>query len=149
MEIQITLDKHSGRLSKREPFLLAENEDVLISVKSNISLKNVIINFKNGDDMAQTKLEDCRCVVPKKVVKPGVLDCEVNLCARGNIVKTYIVEPIVLYSVPPNFEGHPEFDLLKIKVAKFIALVNELLELKDQVSALENRVAELEAKNEE
>lgn len=149
VDITITLDKTHGRLSTREPFLLGENEDLRITLISNLALSNVVINFKNGDTVKQYRLEQNPFIVPKEVVKHGRLDCEVNLVACGRIVKTYVVEPIVLYSVETSLIGHPEFDLLLQRIGSQSAEIAALKEQLSKVIDIEKRVTELEEKNEE
>ena len=149
VNVTVTLDKTSGRLSHREPFLLGENEDLMLQLKSNFTLDNVLVNFKNGDTTMQYRVGCNPFVVPKQVVKHGVLDCEVNLVAGGRVVKTYVVEPIVLYSVGATFVGHPEFDLLKVTLANQATEIKELKDKLNKLTELESRVAELEEKNEE
>lgn len=131
VDITITLDKTHGRLSTREPFLLGENEDLRITLISNLALSNVLINFKNGDTVKQYHVAENPFIVPKDVVKHGRLDCEVNLVACGRIVKTYVVEPIVLYSVETSLIGHPEFDLL---LQRIYSQSTEIAALKEQLN---------------
>lgn len=149
VDITITLDKTHGRLSTREPFLLGENEDLRITLISNLALSNVLINFKNGDTVKQYRVSENPFIVPKEVVKHGRLDCEVNLVACGRIVKTYVVEPIVLYSVETSLIGHPEFDLLLQRIASQNTDIAALKEQLSKVIDIEKRVTELEEKNEE
>lgn len=149
VDTTITLDKTHGRLSTREPLLLGENEDLRITLVSNLALSNVLINFKNGDTVKQYRVAENPFIVPKEVVQQGVLDCEVNFVAGGRVVKTYIVEPIVLYNIDAMLIGHPEFDLLKLMLAN---QANEIAELKNKLGKvldIEKRVSELEEKNEE
>lgn len=149
VDVTVTLDKHNGRLSTREPFLLGENEDLRITLISNLALSNVLINFKNGDTVKQYRVSENPFIVPKEVVKHGRLDCEVNLVACGRIVKTYVVEPIVLYSVETSLIGHPEFDLLLQRIGSQSAEIVALKEQLSKVIDIEKRVTELEEKNEE
>lgn len=149
VDVTVTLDKHNGRLSTREPFLLGENEDLRITLISNLALSNVLINFKNGDTVKQYRVAENPFIVPKEVVKHGRLDCEVNLVAGGRIVKTYVVEPIVLYSVETSLIGHPEFDLLLQRIASQNTDIAALKEQLSKVIDIEKRVTELEEKNEE
>lgn len=149
VDITITLDKTHGRLSTREPFLLGENEDLRITLISNLALSNVLINFKNGDTVKQYRVSENPFIVPKEVVKHGRLDCEVNLVACGRIVKTYVVEPIVLYSVETSLIGHPEFDLLLQRIGSQSAEIVALKDKLGKVIDIEKRVTELEEKNEE
>lgn len=149
VDITITLDKTHGRLSTREPLLLGENEDLRMNLVSTLALSNVLINFKNGDTVKQYRVAENPFIVPKEVVRQGVLDCEVNFVAGGRVVKTYIVESIVLYNIDATLIGHPEFDLLKLMLAN---QANEIAELKyklGKVLDIEKRVSELEEKNEE
>lgn len=132
VDVTVTLDKHNGRLSTREPFLLGENEDLRITLVSTLTLSNVLINFKNGDTVKQYRVSENPFIVPKEVVKHGRLNCEVNLVACGRVVKTYVVEPIVLYSVKTSLIGHPEFDLLLQRIE---SQSTEIAALKAQLNA--------------
>lgn len=148
VDVTITLDKTHGRLSKREPFLLGENEDLRINLVSTLALSNVLINFKNGDTVKQYRVAENPFIVPKEVVKYGRLDCDVNLCACGRIVKTFIVEPIVLYSKEASLVGHPEFDLLlqhiEAQDAEIQTLKEQLNATKELASNTAQEVADLQ-----
>ena len=141
VDVTITLDKTHGRLSTREPFLLGENEDLRINLVSNLALSNVLINFKNGDTVKQYRVAENPFIVPKEVVKHGRIDCEVNLVACGRVVKTYVVEPIVLYSVKTSLIGHPEFDLLLQHIEAQDAEIQTLKEQLNATKALADRTA--------
>ena len=116
--------------------MLGENEDLRINLVSNLALSNVLINFKNGDTVKQYRVAENPFIVPKEVVKHGRLDCEVNLVACGRVVKTYVVEPIVLYSVKTSLIGQPEFDLLLQHIEAQDA---EIQTLKEQLNATKAR----------
>ena len=142
VDVTITLDKTHGRLSTREPFLLGENEDLRMNLVSTLALSNVLINFKNGDTVKQYRVAENPFIVPKEVVKHGRLDCEVNLVACGRVVKTYVVEPIVLYSVKTSLIGHPEFDLLLQHIEAQDAEIQTLKEQLNATKALADRTAQ-------
>lgn len=142
VDITITLDKTHGRLSTREPFLLGENEDLRITLVSTLALSNVLINFKNSDTVKQYRVAENPFIVPKEVVKHGRLDCEVNLVACGRVVKTYVVEPIVLYSVKTSLIGHPEFDLLLQHIGAQDAEIQTLKAQLNETKALAERAAQ-------
>lgn len=148
IDITITLDKTHGRLSTREPFLLGENEGLRITLVSDLVLSNVLINFKNGNAVKQYRVSENQFIVPKEVVKHGRLDCEINFYACGRIVKTFIVEPIVLYSAEASFVGHPEFDLLIQHItaqdAEIKALKEQLGEAKELIERSAQEVADLQ-----
>ena len=136
VDVTITLDKTHGRLSTREPFLLGENEDLRINLVSTLALSNVLINFK------QYRVAENPFIVPKEVVKHGRLDCEVNLVACGRVVKTFVVEPIVLYSKEASLVGHPEFDLLLQHIEAQDAEIQTLKEQLNATKALADRTAQ-------
>lgn len=142
VDVTVTLDKYNGRLSTREPFLLGENEDLRITLISNFALSNVLITFKNGGIIKQYRLEKNPLIVPKEVVKHGRLDCEVNLVACGRVVKTYIVEPIVLYSVESSLIGHPELDLLLQRIESQSTEIAALKAQLNSTKALAERTAQ-------
>ena len=122
--------------------MLGENEDLRITLVSTLALSNVLINFKNGDTVKQYRVAENPFIVPKEVVKHGRLDCEVNLVACGRVVKTYVVEPIVLYSVKTSLIGHPEFDLLLQHIEAQDAEIQTLKEQLNATKALAERAAQ-------
>ena len=142
VDLTITLDTTHGRLSTREPFLFGDHEDLRINLVSNLALSNVLITFKNGDTVKQYRVAENPFIVPKEVVKHGRLDCEVNLVACGRVVKTYVVEPIVLYSVKTSLIGHPEFDLLLQHIEAQDAEIQTLKEQLNATKALAERAAQ-------
>ncbi len=140
MDIEVKLDRLNGRLSTREPFLLSENEEATMKLDTDYLLNDAVVNFENGGVTEQVRIKKNPFVIPSKVVKAGVLNAEVNLCAHGRVVKTFRVEPIVFYSAPPTLIGHPEFDDLKAENALLKA---ELKELKETIRVQENKIQEL------
>ena len=140
MEITVALEQLSGRLSSREPFLLGENDEVLMKLDTDYLLNDALVNFENGGETAKVRITKNPFVIPKKVVRAGVLNAEVCLCAHGRIVKTYRVEPIVFYSEPPTLVGHPEFDELKAENAK---MKEEIIDLKKTLEAQANKLQDL------
>ena len=77
MEITVALEQLSGRLSSREPFLLGENDEVLMKLDTDYLLNDALVNFENGGETAQVRITKNPFVIPIKVVRAGVLNAEV------------------------------------------------------------------------
>lgn len=149
MNIKITLDKHYGRLSQREPFSLAKDEDVTLNFEADYLLANAIVNLSNGAERAQVRLTSNSLIVPKNVAKGGTLNIVVHLCSNGRVVYSFIVEPIVLCEISTGFEGHPEFEEIKASVESLCETVQEMSKAVAKIDECIARIADLEAKNEE
>ena len=64
------------------------------------------------------------------------------LVSERRIVKTFVVEPIVLYSKEASLVGHPEFDLLLQHIEAQDAEIQTLKEQLNATKALADRTAQ-------
>lgn len=146
MNIKVKLDRLYGRLSTREPFLLAEGENLTVEFKSDYELTGAIVNLENGKKNAQVKLNGTTFDVPQSLIMAGSLYMDVNLYAYGRIVKTFVVEPIVLTSASPTLKGHPELELIKETLSKQEEIIEDL---QKNITELNERINEFQSLREE
>ena len=95
MELNIKLIGNIGRLNKREPFILADNEKLVINFSCATPLTDYYIELKNGDKQAKYRLNAVSTYeVPNELLQAGTLEVTVSLLYCGKIVVTYTVEPV-------------------------------------------------------
>jgi len=95
-----------GRLSDREPFIIAKNETLSLTFESDYKLSDLLISLRNGETVKQYKSSGNTFTVPSEVCKAGTLEITVTLLKAGEAVKTWNVAPIVIKEVPAGFEAY-------------------------------------------
>ena len=87
MELNIKLIGNIGRLNKREPFILADNEKLVLNFSCATPLTDYYIELKNGDKSAKYRLSSVSFFeVPNELLKAGILELIVRLLYWGIVV---------------------------------------------------------------
>lgn len=134
MTIEIALKNSYGRLSNREPFLLAKDTPLALAFSSDYLLSTAIVRFENGAAKSSVRVSNLsEIAVPEACKKAGELKVSVSLLVRERVAKTWTVEPIVLIEDTTGFAGHPEFE----------DIVARLTALETSVKAHSTSIAEL------
>ena len=116
MELNIKLIGNIGRLNKREPFILADNEKLVLNFSCATPLTDYYIELKNGDKTAKYRLNAVTSYeVPNELLQSGTLEVIVSLLYCGKIVVTYTVEPIIIALIDNGYKGFAELDEVKAK----------------------------------
>lgn len=143
MELNIKLIGSVGRLNKREPFILADNEKLVLNFNCATPLTDYYIELKNGDKSAKYRLSSVSTYeVPKELLQAGTLEVTVSLLYCGKIVVTYTVEPITIALIDNGYKGFAELDEVKAKYDLLMANYNELVSKINQVIDTANRQQE-------
>lgn len=143
MELNIKLIGNIGRLNKREPFIIADNEKLVLNFSCATPLTDYYIELKNGDKSAKYRLNAVSTYeVPNELLQAGTLEVTVSLLYCGKIVVTYTVEPIVIALIDNGYKGFPELDEVKAKYDLLMANYNELVSKINQVIDTANRQQE-------
>lgn len=143
MELNIKLIGNIGRLNKREPFILADNEKLVLNFNCATPLTDYYIELKNGDKSAKYRLNAVTSYeVPKELLQAGTLEVTVSLLYCGKIVVTYTVEPIVIALIDNGYKGFAELDEVKAKYDLLMANYNELVSKINQVIDTANKQSE-------
>src|SRR5699024_5636678 len=81
MTIDINLNYGYGRLSVREPFLIAKNGTVLLKFSSDYALRDYIIAFASdtGEKYSERLQNTSQVLIPPQFVKAGTLSVELSL----------------------------------------------------------------------
>ena len=143
MELNIKLIGNIGRLNKREPFIIADNEKLVLNFSCATPLTDYYIELKNGDKSAKYRLNAVSTYeVPKELLQAGTLEVTVSLLYCGKIVVTYTVEPIIIALIDNGYKGFAELDEVKAKYDLLMANYNELVSKINQVIDTANRQQE-------
>ena len=139
MELNIKLIGNIGRLNKREPFIIADNEKLVFNFSCATPLTDYYIELKNGDKSAKYRLNAVTSYeVPSELLQAGTLEVTVSLLYQGKIVVTYTVEPIIIALIDNGYKGFAELDEATAKYARLMATYNELISEINQVSDIAN-----------
>lgn len=143
MELNIKLIGNIGRLNKREPFIIADNEKLILNFSCATPLTDYYIELKNGDKSAKYRLSSVSSYeVPNELLQAGTLEVTVSLLYCGKIVVTYTVEPIIIALINNGYKGFAELDEVKAKYDLLMANYNELVSKINQVIDTANKQSE-------
>ena len=143
MELNIKLIGNIGRLNKREPFIIADNEKLVLNFSCATPLTDYYIELKNGDKSAKYRLSSVSSYeVPSELLQAGTLEVTVSLLYCGKIVVTYTVEPIIIALIDNGYKGFAELDEVKAKYDLLMTNYNELVSKINQVIDTANRQQE-------
>lgn len=143
MELNIKLIGNIGRLNKREPFIIADNEKLVLNFSCPTPLTDYYIELKNGDKSAKYRLNAVSTYeVPSELLQAGTLEVTVSLLYCGKIVVTYTVEPIVIALIDNGYKGFAELDEVKAKYDLLMTNYNELVSKINQVIDTANKQQE-------
>ena len=140
MELNVKLIGSVGRLNKREPFIIADNEKLVLNFSCATPLTDYYIELKNGDKSAKYRLNAVTSYeVPNELLQAGTLEVTVSLLYCGKIVVTYTVEPIIIALIDNGYKGFAELDEVKAKYDLLMTNYNELISKINQVIDIANK----------
>ena len=74
-----------------------------VDFKSEYALPELIIHARNGEKTDKEKTRNAVYTVPAELMIPGTLEMDVALISRGEIVKRWAVEPLVIKDIDGDF----------------------------------------------
>lgn len=119
MTIDINLNYGYGRLSAREPFLIATDTPVVLAFHSDYALKDTLVKFTSDTEKTCSfRLQNLSEIeIPQAFVHAGTVKVELALIIAEKVVKRWEVEPIVLAEDITGFSLHPEFEDIITRLA--------------------------------
>lgn len=151
MIINIDLNYGYGRLSVREPFLIAKDGTVLLQFNSDYALRDYIIAFASdtGEKYSERLQNTSQVVIPPQFVRAGTLSVELSLIVKEKVVKKWAVEPILFAEGTTNFRGHPEFEDIRARLTALESAVNNhtlaLSELQEEFGEMNETVTGIDS----
>lgn len=118
MTIDINLNYGYGRLSVREPFLIATDTPVVLAFHSDYALKDTMVKFTSdtGRTCSFRLANLSEIEIPQAFVHAGTVKVELALIVAEKVVKRWDVEPIVLAEDITGFSLHPEFEDIRARL---------------------------------
>ena len=143
MELNIKLIGNIGRLNKREPFIIADNEKLVLNFSCATPLTDYSIELKNADKSAKYRLSSVSSYeVPNELLQAGTLEVVVSLLYQGKVIVTYTVEPILIAFIDNGYKVFAELEDVKAKYDVLMANYNEVVSKVNKVIDIANKQQE-------
>lgn len=126
MKVEIKLTQVCGKITNKEPFFVADNDNLELDIKSPTAFTELIIAAKNGKATATLKYKDKPVIVPRELYAAGYLEMRCAVINKGQTVKELDIEPIAIVEVMNGFNGSQAFSEIE-KTVKKISAQFELL----------------------
>jgi hypothetical protein len=151
MTIEIALKNSYGRLSVREPFLIATDTPVVLAFHSDYALKDTMVKFisDTGKSCSFRLANLSEIEIPQAFVHAGTVTVEVALIVKEQVVKRWSVEPIVLAEDSTGFSLHPEFEDIRARLTALETVANNhtlaLSELQEEFGEMNETVTGIDS----
>lgn len=138
MNITVKLIASHGRLSEREPYFVADNENLTLLLDTEYQLADFIADLRNGAAKAKLRQTNKTIEVPTELLKAGQLDIVITQYANGKVAKKWAVEPITIIEQNEGFEAYSLINELSAKVKELEQKANCIPMLAETVQDLTN-----------
>lgn len=123
MKIQLTLNGNTQALvDLQEPLILPEKELVLSFDSDIYNLTTLHVGAKNGEQGMFAKLNPDAEFDITPLLIPGVLEIDISMLKKGEVVKTWRVPDIFVKDINHSFEITPE-------IAEIMGALKEIKEI--------------------
>lgn len=85
---------------------------------SEYALPELLIVARNGDKTEKTKTTDGTYTVPASLLFAGTIEISVSLIARGEVVKRWNLEPILIKEIDGDFTAYAAFETMQAQIAE-------------------------------
>lgn len=85
---------------------------------SEYALPELLIVARNGDKTEKTKTTDGTYTVPASLLFAGTIEISVTLIARGEVVKKWNLEPILIKEIDGDFTAYAAFETMQAQIAE-------------------------------
>ena len=85
---------------------------------SEYALPELLIVARNGDKTEKTKTTDGTYTVPASLLFVGTIEISVTLIARGEVVKKWNLEPILIKEIDGDFTAYAAFETMQAQIAE-------------------------------
>ena len=151
MIINIDLNYGYGRLSVREPFLIATDTPVVLAFHSDYALKDTLVKFTSdtGSSCSFRLANLSEIEIPQAFVHAGTVTVELALIVAEKVVKRWDVAPIVLAEDSTGFSLHPEFEDIRARLTALETVANNhtlaLSELQEEFGEMNETVTGIDS----
>ena len=85
---------------------------------SEYALPELLIVARNGNKIEKTKTTDGTYTVPASLLFAGTIEITVSLISRGEVVKRWSVEPILIKEIDGDFTAYAAFEEMQAQIAE-------------------------------
>lgn len=85
---------------------------------SEYALPELLIVARNGGKTEKTKTTDGTYTVPASLLFAGTIEISVSLIARGEVVKRWSLEPILIKEIDGDFTAYAAFEEMQAQIAE-------------------------------
>lgn len=136
MNITLKLIASHGRLSTREPFYVADNEQLVLQLDTEYDLSEFIVDMRNGITKTKLRQNSKTIQVPRELIKAGQLELVVSKYAGGKLAKKWNVEPITIIEEDEGFIAYALIDEIERQTAEALDYAKRVPELAEQIKTL-------------
>lgn len=85
---------------------------------SDYALPELLIVARNGNKKEKIKTTDGTYTVPASLLFAGAIEISVSLIARGEVVKRWNIEPILVKEIDGDFTAYAAFEEMQEQIAE-------------------------------
>ena len=85
---------------------------------SEYALPELLIVARNGDKTEKTKTTDGTYTVPASLLFAGTIEISISLIARGEVVKRWNLEPVLIKEIDGDFTAYAAFETMQAQIAE-------------------------------
>ncbi len=128
--MKITLYLGSENFLRHNEIVTLPDDKVEVEIKRTaFSSGDVILTVSNGKGDKQYKVYDKPIDISDLCCIPGRVDMCATLSVRGEVARTWQIEPLCIKKVPSGFEAIPELIELRRRVSTLEKAVLEAVEI--------------------
>lgn len=133
MKLKYTLKNSIG---KAEENVVFKADDILtIEFESLYVLRNLLVSITDGSVKKQIRCLGNAVNIPKDLVKAGTLCFDVSLIERGQIVKTFVCEPLTIVEHNGELYSHKAYKAIREELVALNIANKELTKTLNSVLA--------------
>lgn len=95
-------------------------DNLEIEFTSSYAIPELVVFARNGGKSEKTKITDARYTVPDSLMVAGVIEIEVAMIARGELVKRWAVEPLAIREVNGEFTAFAAFREMQEQIQELL-----------------------------
>lgn len=95
-------------------------DNLEIEFTSSYAIPELVVFARNGEKSEKAKITDARYTVPDSLMVAGVIEIEVAMIARGELVKRWAVEPLAIREVNGEFTAFAAFREMQEQIQELL-----------------------------
>lgn len=93
-------------------------DTIEVNFSSEYALPELLIAARNGDKIEKTKVTDGHYTVPAALLFAGCVEVSISLISRGEVVKRWNLEPIIIKEIDGDFTAYAGFEDMQAQIAE-------------------------------